>query len=337
MGTSIVPVDLFNPGQVFACVGLAEVAESLWSQATGSFDWTQPQVVFRLAVKDEISPIGGILGFLGSASVVAVTPHDPARSPAVWNNKVKAEISKKSKGKSPRLSREQLEMRLAEEWNNWKKTLSDIPLVAHSPKGSYPIPFPSSAATVPIELHSGSKRVKLSHWGDSRVHSGLDNIKFWAGSGGYPGAKLIQDALDTLPDDIQALSDDPFNFSAEQSSSCRFDWRRDYIPLDIGFSLNTHDKNRFAPMGYPLVEILATIGVSYARPSRVDPTNKLSYRYGVIGQTGSTLYPLQLLRASLGGQNEFPFPLRYFQMNLGWPGKEGQARCITTVTEESTL
>jgi hypothetical protein len=28
------------------------------------------------------------------------------------------------------------------------------------------------------------------------------------------------------------------------------------------------------------------------------------------------------------------FPARRFLMSLGWPGKEGQARSITTVTEE---
>jgi hypothetical protein len=29
-------------------------------------------------------------------------------------------------------------------------------------------------------------------------------------------------------------------------------------------------------------------------------------------------------------------PMRRFRMRLDWPGKEGQARSITTVTEEST-
>jgi CRISPR-associated protein Csx14 len=33
------------------------------------------------------------------------------------------------------------------------------------------------------------------------------------------------------------------------------------------------------------------------------------------------------------GTAPLPFRQKVFQMNLGWPGKENQARCITTVEE----
>src|SRR5438045_1180608 len=34
-----IPVDLFNPGQVFACIGLAEAADVILGDAEGCFDW----------------------------------------------------------------------------------------------------------------------------------------------------------------------------------------------------------------------------------------------------------------------------------------------------------
>ncbi len=86
--------------------------------------------------------------------------------------------------------------------------------------------------------------------------------------------------------------------------------------------------------GYPVVELLAAIGLTHARPVR---HNKLSYTYGVAGLSGSDLYDLIFLRAALGArQRPFPgMPFRSFHMQLDWPGQENQARCITSVIEES--
>jgi CRISPR-associated protein Csx14 len=88
-------------------------------------------------------------------------------------------------------------------------------------------------------------------------------------------------------------------------------------------------------VGYPLVELFAAVGLSHARPLRPERRNKLLYRYGVIGsdRKDARLLPPIFLRAALGVEM-MPFPQRRFRMNLGWPGQENQARCITTVTEE---
>ena len=86
--------------------------------------------------------------------------------------------------------------------------------------------------------------------------------------------------------------------------------------------------------GYPIVEILAAIGLSNARPVRRE---KLNYRYGVAGLAGNGLYDPIFLRAALGAEKA-PFagmPFRLFTMRLDWPGQEGQARCITDVIEET--
>jgi CRISPR-associated protein Csx14 len=194
---------------------------------------------------------------------------------------------------------------------------------------AFPFPLPDSPATLPVELVNDGKSFLIDHWGDGTVR---DNVKFWAGSGGYPGAALWRDAVALVKDKAMEACADPFALSAPQSSSFRFDWRRDYIPLDAGFSPNDHAD--MVMVGYPLVELLAAVGLAHARPQRPERRNKLLYRYGVIGsdKQGAELLPLPFLRAALGAQ-DMPFPQRHFHMNLGWPGQENQARCITTVTE----
>ncbi|MFO0947027.1 MAG: hypothetical protein U1D30_13975 [Planctomycetota bacterium] len=80
------------------------------------------------------------------------------------------------------------------------------------------------------------------------------------------------------------------------------------------------------------MEILAAIGLTHARPEFI---SKLKYRYGVLAVTSEfDLFDPLFLRASLGAP-ALPFLQRSFYMDLGWPGKEGQARCITTVYEDT--
>jgi CRISPR-associated protein Csx14 len=195
---------------------------------------------------------------------------------------------------------------------------------------AFPFPLPNSPATLPIELSKDGKKVVIDHWGDATVR---DNVKFWAGSGGYPGAAFWRDAVALVKEEAIKAFQNPFALSAPQSSSFRFDWRRDYIPLDVGFSPNEHTD--MVMVGYPLVELFAVVGLTHARPQRTDRRNKLLYRYGVIGGDSQdvALIPLMFLRAALGAHT-MPFPQRYFRINLGWPGQENQARCITSVTEE---
>jgi CRISPR-associated protein Csx14 len=157
-------------------------------------------------------------------------------------------------------------------------------------------------------------------------------VKFWAGAGGYSGAALGRDAIKAvaeLDDELWGYAvKDPLNTEAAMSSSFRFDWRRDYVPLDLGFSLN--QQPRIKSVGFPFVELLAAIGLEHARPSRPNPRDKLEYRYAAWTEP----LPTTLARIALGAPPRFPFPLRLCRMRLGWPGQEGQARCIVDASEE---
>jgi CRISPR-associated protein Csx14 len=290
MAEASIPVDLLNPGQVFACLGVMEAAERLLGDAAGGFDWGNPaDVRFHLRAAGEENPVAAVLAFLAAAEVRSLAPAGSDLSTAKWG----------------------------------------VPTDCLRPDQPFPCPLPSSPATLPARLVApGRPMLAFDHWGDAMSATGRDNVKFWAGSGGYPGAALLRDALDlvrqrlTTPEALAA----PFALSAPQSSSFRFDWRRDYIPMDVGFSPNAHAA--MVMLGYPLVEILAALGLSHARPERA---NKLQYRYAV---PGGRALPPALLRTALGTTVP-PFPQRFFTMHLGWPGQENQARCITEVREET--
>lgn len=298
MGAASIPVDLFNPGQVFACLGLAELAARLGGSAAGGFDWSEAQAPrFFVSSPGLEQPVEAALAFLDRAQVVSVAPKGVALSTQPWG-------------------------------------------IETRPSAQLPAAPPASPAALPAVLEHDGVQVLISSWaeggGRGRLGAGRDNVKFWAGAGGYPGAALLRDALELARPGIPQAAADPFAQGAPQSSSFRFDWRRDYIPLDIGFSLNAH--TGMEPQGYPLVEILAALGLQDARPLR---RNKLLYRYAVLGRSGPAdpegfrALPLPLLRAALGCA-ALPFPTRTFTLHLDWPGQENQARCITTVTEENT-
>lgn len=291
MARSVVPVDLFNPGQVFACIGLAELGEILIGNARGCFDWSDQQGRFVVETAGDSDPLGVALDYLANAEVSVLAPDDgPDLSTGKWR----------------------LAARVAAEGS------------------PFPIPRPDAPAMLPAVLEGPSASGKrtavfVDHWGDGTER---DAVKLWAGAGGMPGGALLRDGLALVRPLPELAKSDPFNVRAPQSSSFRFDWRRDNIPVSLGFNLNDHAE--IESTGYPLVEVFAAIGLTHARPRRLD---KLRYAYCVTGSPKTThLLDLPLLRAGLGAR--LPFPQRHFLMHLDWPGQEGQARSITHVTEE---
>lgn len=289
MAEASIPVDLTNPGQVFACIGLLEAAEVLLGEAQAGFEWTDTAPSFRMRTAGKAHPFAEVIAWVRGASVETLAPPGSGLNTSKW------QVSTR---------------------------------VIADPE-PFPTNVPDSPATLPARLlGTNGKAILIDHWGDS---TNRDNAKFWAGAGGYPGAALLRDAIELLRTMMPAgVEEDPFAFHAPQTSSFRFDWRRDYVDIDAGFSPNKHES--IVMQGYPLVEIFAALGLSNARPLRV---TKLRYRYGVVGPavSGELLDPV-FLRAALGAVR-LPLPMRLFTMNLDWPGQDGQARCITTVLEET--
>ena len=288
MAASSIPVDLANPGQVFACLGFVEAADVLLGNAEGGFDWDSGGARFLFATDGEEDPAVRVLRFLEEATVTA-------KVPSGTNYKMK---------------------------ESWKiTTVSDD-------ANEFPFPRPKSPATLPAKLQDRTGRsIEINHWGDA---TGRDEMKFWAGRSGYPGTAIARDVLALVRSRAADCADDPFAMAAPQRGSFRFDWRRDYVPIDAGFSPNAHDN--VVMQGYPIVEVLAAIGLTHARPLR---HSRQEYSYGLPGVVGRDLHDVIVLRAALGAsQPLFPgLPFRRFSMQLGLPG-QGHERCITHVTEE---
>lgn len=303
MAETSIPVDLLNPGQVFACLGIMEAAEIIFGESTAIFDWQDAaNAKFRIAASGEEDPILRIMQFLEDAEIVTLIP-----SGSDCEDNWKSSWDKGGNG-------------------------AGILRISVGRGESFPLPEPETPQKLPVVLRGDGIEIPINYWCDSTKR---DNIKFWAGSGGYPGSAILRDAINLVRGRTSQHATNPFALSRPQTNSFRFDWRRDYVPLQLGFSLNKHSgKSQITMLGFPLVEILAAIGVTNARPKRME---RLKYQYGVLG--GDDLVDPIFHRAALGA-DESPissFPFRTFTMHLDWPGKEGDARCITHTTEKGDV
>lgn len=243
-GTSI-PVDLFNPGQVFACLGFLEAAEVLLGQAEGGFDWGDGTVKFVLKANADSNPFTDVLAFLAEAQIEALVPLASGRT---------------DNGNAP----------------TFVDSNGTFPVPPKVKEGNKRIWIKESA--LPIRLIRGEDLLSVSHWADTE--NGREPIKTWGGAAGKSGASRMRDLLNAARSAIQAniafAASDPFAIAAPVGGF-RLEMRRDYVPMDIGFSPNKH-QSTMSILGFPIVEILAVIGLENARPSVI---NRLSYRYAV--------------------------------------------------------
>jgi CRISPR-associated protein Csx14 len=265
-----------------------EAAEVLCGKTTSQFDWSDPsQARFCLEAEGHADPFTRVLEFLAACEVHMVA--------------VKTE--------------KPLTM------DNW-----GLPTAEEHPAAGFPMPAPNAPAMLPARLRAGHDELRVDHWGDQTRHTGRDNVKFWGGSRGLPGAAIFKRNLDPVRANILESRPDPFSLGHTLAATYRLDWRHDYVPVDTGFSLNAH--SQVVSVGYPLVELLGVIGLSHARPRRLSPRDKLRYDYFV----SSARLPASLQRYVLG-QPDPLFDTRHFSMRLGWAGQKDKARCITSVTE----
>jgi len=73
MARASIPVDLLNPGQVFACMGFLELANVLFGHAEGGFDWAcRAEPRFGVCTRGDDNPFGVVLEFLCQAQLQCV-------------------------------------------------------------------------------------------------------------------------------------------------------------------------------------------------------------------------------------------------------------------------
>ena len=278
-----IPVDLVNPGQVFACLGLLEAADSLCGPAEGGFAWDD-EARFGLVAEGADDPIAHVLEFLAGAEVAAVAPKQ-------WT----APKKDKKEGKAGRA--------------NQVERVEDAPA-----------PDLSEMA-LPIILGGGNRPVvRLDHWADG---SSRDSFKLYSGnrsaceiarvmlSGKKKGKRQDSLGIRQLWDQRrEQLVGNPFKTVCPMGGSFNFDARRAWTPLDAGYSPDEQDQKVF---GSPVVELLAAWGLEHARPAHIEGRR---YRYAV----WRGLLPPLLARPALAGG--LPgIDCRQFRLPLGLAGK----------------
>lgn len=306
-----IPVDLFNPGQVFACMGFMEAAEVLLGDTECGFEWTDGMVVrFLLEAAGDENPFAVVLRFLAEADVRRCAPNgyaDPA--------------SKKK--------------------NSADDEGTDEVATVQPPDFSET--FPSSKGdrmALPIRLDVSERpSIVLSHWADG---SSRDDFKLYAGNrsaasialamlrGTREKPKKKQDVGDVKTRGIDALWRDqgadlaakPFDVLTLIGGSFNFDPRGAWTAIDAGYSPNDQAHGLASS---PVVELLAAIGFEHARP---DEFEHRKVRYAT---WGCVVAPM-LARPALAGA-AVGIPARRFRFDLDLSGKNK----VVTFAQEETI
>lgn len=269
MAEASIPVDLFNPGQVFACLGFMEAVDVLLGDAEGGFDWSdRANVRFSLRAAGDVNPFAVVMEFLSEAQIRRLAPFGYTDPPTKkqrstpGNNDDDAAAAAAAEGDQP----------------------PDLSETFPSPKGD--------RMALPIRLEISQRpSIVLGHWADG---SGRDDFKLYAGNrsaasiaramllGTRERPKKKQNIGDVKTRGIQALwrehsadlTAKPFDVLTLMGGSFNFDPRGAWTAIDAGYSPNDQKHGVAAS---PVVELLAALGLENARP---DEYEMRQVRYG---------------------------------------------------------
>ena len=281
MAESSIPVDLFNPGQVFACLGFLEAANVLCGDAEGGFDWSnEAEVRFCLRARGQQQPLEAILEFLAEAEVVTVCP---ARTEGPWPDEAKPN----EEFPAPRTA-----LRKSD-----GKALT--------------------ASSLPVCLQRGKDFVYISHW---MRGNGRQPFKLFAGQQvgaqlvtnmlcGDPKKKASKGFKDIFREFDRRAFKNPFSEVCAVGGRFGFDARGGWDALRIGTSL---DEQGILVKIAPHVELLAAIGLENARPSFL---STYEIRYAAWGD----VLPVALCRVALAAPHTFLSKdhFRFLRAHLG--------------------
>lgn len=281
MAEASIPVDLFNPGQVFACLGFLEAAEILLGDAEGGFDWSeQGESCFQLSAASSIDPIQMVLRFLADAELLVIAPTG-----------------------------------VDGPWPKIVERTKVFPAPLRSLRASDGKGF--SASALPVELRTDKSSISISHWleGDNRIP-----LKLFAGKqvGSQLAANMLygnekkKSALG-FKSIYQVFEEngfkDPFNIVGPVFGRFGFDARGGWDSIKAGTSIDAQDA--YVEVS-PLIELLSSIGLENTRPAVL---STYQIRYTV----WRPRLPPILCRAAFCRPSEFikNRDLRSFRVHLG--------------------
>ena len=306
MAESSIPVDLFNPGQVFACLGFLEAADVLCGDAEGGFDWSdEAEARFSLRADGHDNPFETVLEFFARAEAKAMAPGS-------WRPKVEPVKAKE---------KEKLEQELC------RQEQSEV----------FPSASPESSRAMPIQIANDEKRIVLGHWADG---SSRNDFKLYTGkrsalgiasamlSGTFDKPKKEQCGGALKTKGIAQLWEErkgdfierPFEVTTPMGGSFNFDPRGAWTAIDAGYSPNKH-KHQVAAS--PIVEMLAAWGLENARPDEFE-IRKVRY-----AAWGVSLPPILARVALIGGIPVVPMKRFCFELNLA-----GKNKIVTFAEQE---
>lgn len=317
-----IPVDLFNPGQVFACLGFMEAADILLGDIVGGFDWSRDSNArFALRATGERSPFEVVLEFLAEAEPNRWGPIGYTDPP----------LKKNETGGDEDIEGVDDAVDVAPAKQVASLDLSET--------------FPAKAGdrmALPIKFGGGNRPVvELDHWADG---SSRESFKLYAGNrsadaiaramlkgvrgkpskkqraNGQAGDLKTRGVRQLWEEDRAALVKAPFDVLTPMGGSFNFDPRGAWTAIDAGYSLNEH---KHAIEASPVVEFLAALGLENARPVEF---GLRQVRYAVWGVT----LPPMLARAALAAAIP-AVPARQFRFELGLSGKN---KVVTFAQEE---
>lgn len=318
MAQASIPVDLFNPGQVFACLGFLEVADILLGNAQGGFEWPNGESKFSLHSSGDKNPFAVVLEFLTNAEV-RECGHEGYESPP----------PKKKTDNSSAVDDDAEESSVAVV----TETLETFPASSGDPMA-----LPVRLADVRGEQ---CRCLLVTHWADG---SNRNNFKLYSGnrSAASIARAMLQGARKkTAKKSVDAdgvkthglahlwreyrdeMIKSPFEVLTSMRGSFNFDPRGAWTAIDAGYSPNDQKHTVEAS---PVVEMLAAIGLEHARPDEFE-TRKV--RYGVWG----ACLPPVLARPALGGVRVC-IPMRIFRFTLDLAGKN---KIVTFAQEETNI
>lgn len=309
MADSTIPVDLFNPGEVFACLGFLESAAVLLGDAEGGFDWSDDaNARFQLRAAGSENPFAVVLQFLAEATIRSYAPVGYVST-------------------SPRKG-------VVSEDADETGAVGTMQLSESFPGSK------GDRMALPIRLESAGGVIEIGHWADG---SSREGFKLYAGNrtglsiasamlrgvrdkakkkhgAGEPKTLGVDSLWRQRRDELIAR---PFDELTPMGGSFNLDPRGGWTALDAGYSPNEHASHAIAAS--PVVEILAACGLEHARPAESDFEKRLVHYAAWRG-----LAPPILARPALAGA-DVSLVVRRFHFTLGLSGKN---KVVTFAREE---
>jgi CRISPR-associated protein Csx14 len=229
MAESKIPVDLFNPGQVFACLGFMELSDVLLGDAEAGFDWSdKAKAEFYLSAAGKKNPFEAVLDFI---KVATVKPVRPAGVDGPWPQDT--------------VETEEFPAPLSELMDSTGKKLT--------------------ASALPISLENERRNFNVSNWleGDKR-----EALKLFAGqqvAAKLMTNALCGDSTKKGTIGVRQLAPKPDNPFEAGPVGGRFgyDSRGAWDAINTGSSL---DEQGATLLVSPVVEALGAIGLEHTRP-----------------------------------------------------------------------